>query len=163
VTASKGTDVAGTIVCGVTDSAEGRAAAQLAGALCERLEARLVLVHAIETAPRGADAGPHARCRREAAERTLELIASATAVPRGTELRVQYGDRAAELARVAFEEGADLIVLGSRGRGWRGRRLGSALARELEATTPAPVLVAPPQTRTRSDRRLSVPQSSAAG
>ena len=37
----------GTIVCGVTDSAEGRAAAQLAAALAARLGLRLVLVHIV--------------------------------------------------------------------------------------------------------------------
>jgi nucleotide-binding universal stress UspA family protein len=92
----------------------------------------------------------------------LEHIARAAGVPRGTELRVEFGDRAERLGRVAFDEGADLVVLGSRRRGWRRRGLGFALARELEATTPSPVLVAPPQTRRRSERRLSAPPASPA-
>jgi hypothetical protein len=39
--------------------------------------------------------------------------------------------------------------------GLRGRRLRWKLARELEAATPVPVLLAPPQSRKRRDRRLS--------
>jgi hypothetical protein len=45
-------------------------------------------------------------------------------------------------------------VLGSRLAGLGGRNLRCALARELEAATPVPVVVAPPATRQRSDRRL---------
>jgi hypothetical protein len=47
-------------------------------------------------------------------------------------------------------------VLGSRSSGLGNRKLRCTLARELEATTPVPVLVAPPSTRTRSDQRLAV-------
>ena len=72
-------------------------------------------------------------------------------------LRVVLGDPADALAHVAAEEGADLIVLGSRFAGFGGRNLRCALARELEAATPVPVVVAPPSTRKRSDRRLSAP------
>jgi hypothetical protein len=49
-----------------------------------------------------------------------------------------------------------LIVLGSRATGFGSRKLRCTLARELEATTPVPVLVAPPSTRKRSDNRLSL-------
>jgi nucleotide-binding universal stress UspA family protein len=69
---------------------------------------------------------------------------------------VVLGDRAEALAQVAAEEGADLIVIGSRSVGLGSRKLRCTLARELEAATPVPVLVAPPATRKRSDRRLSV-------
>ena len=71
------------------------------------------------------------------------------------ELRLAHGDRAERLAQFAAEEGVDLIVLGSRPQGLRGRKLRCTLARELEAATPVPVLIAPPQTRKRSDRRLA--------
>jgi nucleotide-binding universal stress UspA family protein len=155
----EGADLAGTMLCGVTDSPEGRTAAQVAGALSDRLGVRLVLVHVVDGSP-GGSRERTAQQGRVAAERTLETIASAAAVPRGTELRVEFGRRAELLARIAAEEGADLIVLGSRARGWHGRRLRCRLARELEVATPSPVLIAPPQTRKRSDRRLTVAESS---
>jgi nucleotide-binding universal stress UspA family protein len=126
----------GTIVCDVTDSLAGRSAAEFAGALGARLGLRLVLVHV------GNDA-----------ERTLETVARR--LGRLTETRVAMGDHAEALARVAAEEGADLIVVGGRPVGLGGRHLRWTLARELEAATPVPVLVAPPSTRKRSDRRLS--------
>jgi hypothetical protein len=49
-----------------------------------------------------------------------------------------------------------MIVLGSRPTGFGGRKLRCTLARDLEAATPVPVVVAPPSTRKRSDHRLSL-------
>jgi nucleotide-binding universal stress UspA family protein len=66
------------------------------------------------------------------------------------------GEPAEALAQVAAEEGADLIVLGSRSTGLGGRKLRCTLARELEAATRVPVVVAPPSTRKRSNHRLSL-------
>jgi nucleotide-binding universal stress UspA family protein len=66
------------------------------------------------------------------------------------------GERADALARVAAEEGADLIVIGSRPAGLGNRKLRCTLARELEAATPIPVVVAPPTTRKRANHRLAV-------
>ena len=128
----------GTIVCDVTDPLAGRSAAEFAAALGARLGLRLVLVHV------GAEA-----------ERTLEQVTQG--FEREAETRVAVGDHAEALARVAAEEGADLIVVGGRPAGLGGRNLRWTLARELEAATPVPVLVAPPCTRKRSDRRLSAP------
>ena len=140
---------AGTIVCGVAESPEGRSAVELARALGARLGLRLVLVHVVDGVHPGTEDSVTARQRQTGAERML------TAIGNGTEKRVMLGERANALARVAAEEGADLIVLGSRPAGLGNRKLRCTLARELEAETPVPVLVAPPATRRRSDRRLS--------
>lgn len=134
----------GTIVCGVTESPDARNAADLAHALGRRLGLRLVLVSVVDCVPQGS---------RESLERTLDEIARE--IGNGTEQRVVVGDRAEALAQIAAEEGADLIVLGSRPTGLGSHKLRCTLARELEATTPLPVLVAPPSTRKRSDHRLS--------
>lgn len=142
----------GTIVCGVTESPDGRSAAELAHALGLRLGLRLVLVYVVDGVPRGTHESLTARQRQAGAERTLHAVARE--IGNDTEKRVVLGDRAEALARVAAEEGADLIVLGSRPAGLGGRKIRSTLARELEATTPVPVLVAPPSTRKRSDHRL---------
>jgi len=143
----------GTIVCGVTDSADGQGAAELARALGTRLDLRLVLVHVVDGVPRGTEGSLTARQRQDGAERVLD--STARELGSGTETRMVLGDRAESLAQVAAEEGADLIVLGSRAAGIANRKLRCTLARELEVETPVPVLVAPPSTRMRSDHRLS--------
>jgi nucleotide-binding universal stress UspA family protein len=126
----------GTIVCDVTDPPAAGAAAALAGALAGRLRARVVLVAVV-----GGDA--HRRALLDADDLGIQA-----------ETRVALGDHAEALARVAAEEGADLVIVGARAVGLGGRNLRCALVRDLEAVTPVPVLVAPPSTRRRSVRRL---------
>ena len=123
----------GTIVCDVTDRLAGGSAAEFAAAIAARLGLRVVFV----SVGRGA--------RPELAE--------------DAELRIVPGDHAEAVARVAAEEGADLLVVGARPSGLGGRHLRWRLARELEAATPVPVLVAPPSTRRRSSRRLAAAAS----
>lgn len=144
----------GTIVCGVAESAEGRSAAELARALGARLGLRLVLVHVVDGVPREAHQSLTARQRQRGAEVLVNAIARE--IGNGTEQRIVLGDRAEGLAQVAAEEGADLIVLGARRAGLGNRKLRCTLARELEAATPVPVLVAPPSSRKRTDQRLAV-------
>jgi nucleotide-binding universal stress UspA family protein len=122
----------GTIVCGLTRSAAARDAAELGAALAARLGMRLVLVHVSQDSDAGVEATPGAE-----------------------DVRFVHGSPAEAIADVAAEEGADLIVLGSRAGGLRRRLLRSGLARELEQATPVPVLVAPPSTRARSGHRLA--------
>ena len=150
----------GTIVCGVTDTREGRDAAQLGRALSERLGLRLVLAHAVDV-PRGAQESLTGRQRRRGAEQALAEIADGLDGRDEVATRVAFGDPAELLAWIAAEERAAMIVLGSRAQGLLRRRLRCRLARTLRAATPVPVLVAPPQTRKRSGHRLAVPQASA--
>jgi nucleotide-binding universal stress UspA family protein len=150
----------GTIICGVSETPDGRVATELARALGARLGLRLVLVHVIDGVPPGADDSLSARQRQSGAEQMLTEIARE--IGNGTEKRVLLGDRAETLARVAAEEGADLVVVGSRSAGLGNRKLRSNLARELEAVTPVPVAVAPPATRRRSARRLNAAANSSA-
>lgn len=150
----------GTIVCGVSESAEGRGAAELAAALAARLRLRVVLVHVVDGAEAAAPESLGARQRRSGAERMLAELARDVGV--AAETRLVLGRRGDALAGVAAEEGADLIVVGSRAGGFRGSALRSGLARELEAATPVPVLVAPPPTRRRSQLRLAAAAHAAA-
>jgi nucleotide-binding universal stress UspA family protein len=143
----------GTIVCGFTESPDGRLAAELAHALGARLGLRLVLVHVLDGVPPDAEESLTARQRQRGAELAME--ATVRELGHDTESRLVLGGRAESLAEVAAEEGADLIVLGSRPAGLGSRNLRCSLARELEAETPVPVLVAPPSTRRRSTRRLA--------
>ena len=139
----------GTIVCGVVDAPEGRAAAQLAGALAARLGLRLVLVHV----------GDRSQPEAERAQETFHFVLDALDRNDCFEVRVVTGNRVDALAGVAAEEGADLIVVGSRLRGARARQLRCSLARELEAAQAVPVLIAPPSTRRRSNRRLALAEA----
>jgi len=147
-------EMRGTIVCGVIDGAEGHAAAQIASALAARLRLRLVLVHVVPTVG-SLPAAPREE-RRE--QDLLERALGATGLDGDYEVetRVVAGSRVDALAEVAADEGADLIVLGSRPRGARGRQLRCALAVELEAAQAVPVLIAPPASRRRSKRRLAL-------
>jgi nucleotide-binding universal stress UspA family protein len=115
---------------------------------------RLVLVSVVDGVPAEAMESLTGRQRQSGAERTLHELACE--VGDGAEVRVVHGRRADALAQVAAEEGADLIVVGSRPAGLGSGKLRSALARELEAVTPVPVLVAPPSTRRRSLQRLAM-------
>jgi nucleotide-binding universal stress UspA family protein len=144
----------GTIVCGVDGTPEGRAAADLAAALGARLDLRLVLVSVVHGLPAEAGESVTARQLRSGTERALQEVAGE--IGYGVETRLVHGRRAEAIAQVAAEEGADAIVVGSRPAGLGNRKLHSTLARELEAVTPVPVLVAPPSTRRRSERRLAM-------
>jgi nucleotide-binding universal stress UspA family protein len=144
----------GTIVCDVTDRPAGQSAAEFAGALGARLGLRLVLVYVVSGLPPVARESVTGRQDRTGAERTLEAIARD--LGHDAETRLVEGEHAEALARVAAEEGADLVLVGGRAAGMGGRSLRWKLARELEAATPVPVLVAPPSTRKRSDRRLTM-------
>jgi nucleotide-binding universal stress UspA family protein len=150
----------GTLICGVSETDDGRAAVELGQALAARLGLRLVLVHVVDGVPPGTHESLSARQRQAGSERILKGIARS--LGDGTESRIVVGDRAEALAQVAAEEGADLIVIGSRPAGLGNRKLRSTLARELEAATPIPVVVAPPTTRRRSDHRLAIAAGAAA-
>jgi nucleotide-binding universal stress UspA family protein len=113
-----------------------------------------VLVHVVDGVPPGSDESLSARQRQAGAERVLNEIARD--IGEGTEKRIMLGNRADALAQVAAEEGADLVVIGSKPAGFGSRKLRSTLARELEAATPIPVVVAPPTTRKRTEQRLTV-------
>jgi nucleotide-binding universal stress UspA family protein len=135
--------MSGTILCGVDDSQSARDALQLAAALSERLRVRLVVAHVASWKS------------AEEAERSVSRWVAEAASSAHADVRVAVGDRAARLAQIAAEEGADLIIVGS-GRADRLRlRPGRVLARELESTTACPVVIAPPQTRPRSQLRLA--------
>jgi nucleotide-binding universal stress UspA family protein len=69
------------------------------------------------------------------ARRLLELVAG----------RVEFGDPAARLARVADEVRATLIVVGSRGRGRTGSLLLGSVSQSLASSPSRPVVVVPPE------------------
>ena len=148
----------GTIVCGVSDTYEGRGALELALELSERLALRLVLVHVADGigVPNGNGDEDYEsvsmRNDRLGAARLLERLAAEYGIADTAERREGVGDPAAILGQVAAEEAADVIVVGSRLRGRFRRGLESGLAQELETATTIPVVIAPPRRRSRGTR-----------
>jgi nucleotide-binding universal stress UspA family protein len=139
----------GTIVCEIDDTEAGRGALAVAAGLSERLGLRLVLAHVADGIPSlDVDRGERVtmKDRHEGAARLVARLAAEHGLAERAEQRSAVGDTATLLGQIAAEEAADLIVVGSRARGRLRRGLESRLARQLETTTPVPVLIAPPRT-----------------
>ena len=142
----------GTLVCGLTGGEEAAGTVELAVELTQRLGMRLVLAHVTQGfAPRanGVDVEESVTMKgdRVGAERLLGRLAAEHGVAETAQRRIAVGQPATLLGQIAAEEAADLILVGSRQRGWPRRGLESRLAAQLETETPVPILIAPPRTR----------------
>ena len=143
------------IVCGVDGSAESQAALRVAARLADQLKLRLVVAHVAEPAfvpyagatAVGGVAARHAvmeevESQQEVAERLLEQVVVAAGVD--AERRTAVGVPAERLAEIADEVDAELIVVGSRGRGaFKAAFLGS-VSNALVGVARCPVLIVPP-------------------
>lgn len=126
----------GTFICAVDDSAEAEEALRVAALLCTGVDCRLLVVHVVDAAGSGS---AFRRSADERGRRFLDRLLAAHDLD-GTDRRVEVGAPARELARVAAEEAACLILVGSgRARRWRRR-----LPADLAATAGCPVVVVPP-------------------
>jgi nucleotide-binding universal stress UspA family protein len=145
----------GCIVCGVDGSADSQAALGIAADMAERLRLRLIMANVVEpshTPERGAAsfAGavsqprfPTAADQEAVAKGLLTRLSAARGLERA-DRRVVTGHPAERLADLADEEGAELIVVGSRGRGaFKAAFLGS-VSTSLIGVARCPVLVVPP-------------------
>ena len=144
------------IVCGVDGSSDSQAALKVAAGLADRLGTRLVLAHVAEpahipyaaAAPFGGMGGTMAVTAEidsgeEAGERLLEQVAIDAGLV-DADRRVAVGFPAERLAELADEENAELIVVGSRGRGaFKAAFLGS-VSSSLVGIARCPVLIVPP-------------------
>ena len=144
------------IVCGVDGSPDSQAALEVAARLSARLGLRLVIAHVAEpayipyaaAAPFGGMVGRHAvmaeaKSEEKAAERLLEHIVVAAGFT-DAERRAVVGVPAERLADLADDEDAELIVVGSRGRGaFKSAFLGS-VSNSLVGVARCPVLIVPP-------------------
>jgi nucleotide-binding universal stress UspA family protein len=138
----------GAIICGVDDSPGGAEALRVARDLSNDLEVRLVLAH-VAAGYRTADGaeGLTSVQARQGASRLLERLAREHGVKDTADQRVDVGEPAEALARIAAEEAATVIIVGSRRQGRSQRKLLSALAGDLLGTAPCPVVVVPPAAR----------------
>jgi nucleotide-binding universal stress UspA family protein len=144
--------MAGCVVCGVDDSSGARKAARVADGLARDLGARLVLVHAGPVAPAVLYGVPfdNDAFQREVmddAKRLLDDVARGCTVAHVSH-RVELGSPADVLARVLEDEHADLLVVGTRGRGAMRSVLLGSVSHEMLAISPCPVVVVPPHTVT---------------
>jgi nucleotide-binding universal stress UspA family protein len=143
------------IVCGVDGSPDSQAALQVAARLAKQLDLRLIAAHVGEpayvpyaaAAPFGGMAGRYAlmeevESHQEIAEQLLEQVVATAGVD--ADRRTAVGVPAERLAEIADEVDAELIVVGSRGRGaFKAAFLGS-VSNALVGVARCPVLIVPP-------------------
>jgi nucleotide-binding universal stress UspA family protein len=141
--------VARSIVCGVDGSIEARAAVRVASRLSEKLGLRLVVAYVTQAGVFATGGrpdpvtGPASEEELHAGEVLLAQIVVDQRVV-DAEQRSLYGFPAERLADLADEEDAELIVVGSRGRGaFKAAFLGS-VSTNLIGVARCPVLVVPP-------------------
>lgn len=133
-----------TIVCAFSDSPGAVEAVRVANALSAGFGVRLVLAHAAGGFSNAAESLSTARALQDGA-RLLERTAREHKL--AAEQRVEVGEPAEVLSRIAAEERATVIVVGSRRQGRRRAKLRSVLAEDLAATASCPVVVVPPPRR----------------
>ena len=134
----------GAIVCAVDDSPEAGEALRAAARLSYDAGLRLVAVHVDEHTDAGSN---NLAAAEQRGRQLLDRLLATHGLTGHVDKRVEVGERANELARVAEEEAASVIMVGSRRRHWwRGRRT-SKLTGDLAATAPGPVVVVPPARR----------------
>ena len=133
------------IVCGVDDSSGARKAAHVADELARDLGARPVLVHGAPVAPPVMygvpfDNDAFQREVLEDARPLLEDVAS-TCTAADVSQRAELGSPVEVLVRALEDERAELVVVGTRGRGAMRSVLLGSVAHEMLAVSSCPVVV----------------------
>ena len=117
--------------------------------LAGRLDARLLIVNVLEKR-RLAGSGSHERVDQARAEREAHLVKvvrDARAAGVTAEFLVWEGDPGGSIAAAAEAEGADLVVVGTRGRSGAERMLLGSVSDHVVRHAGCPVLVVRPSTR----------------
>jgi len=158
IDSNKGGNVTPTsVLVGVDGSQHARVALRHAARLAAELDARLVVAHVVQPSISPPGFGPTAR--QLAGIPVDALVAGGEALVdrildeehlADVDRRIVYGFPADRLADIADEEGAELIVVGSRGRGaLRAAVLGS-VSTDLIGVARCPVVVVPRGTESAS-------------
>jgi len=134
------------IVVGVDDSLGARAALDWALDEARRQGARVEVLHAFEVEVAwidGADFARWSQLQRQAAEAALSMVVEDAASPASVEVDARVVEGNPVTVLVEASQHADLLVVGSRGRGGlRGLLLGSVSQRCVERAD-CPVVVVP--------------------
>lgn len=133
------------IICGINDSAGARDALRVAAALSAHFNTRLVLAHIAESWSSADDQARDVDDPRQGGARLLERAAREHHVH--AESRVEVGEPAEGLSRIASEEAASVIIVGSRRKSSIRRRRRTHFSNDLAALAPCPVVVVPPGPR----------------
>jgi nucleotide-binding universal stress UspA family protein len=136
-----------TILCAVDESPGAAEAVAVASGLSNDLGLRLVLAHVVDGYRHTNGIAMGGIKAQEGGRRLLERIARTHSLAGSADRRAEVGDRASQLSRIAGEEAAAMIVLGSHNRSRGRRNLMSRLSAELRSTAPCPVVVVPPRPR----------------
>jgi nucleotide-binding universal stress UspA family protein len=141
---------AGPLVCAVDDSPEASSAFGVATRLARRLERGLVLVQVIADAPpppaTSRVPGGHQQLAAAEQARSEELLAELVAqhgFAAGTAQRIEFGHEAETIRRVADEEDAALIAVGTRRLGALRAAFAGSDSRRLMETSERPLLLVP--------------------
>ncbi len=144
------------IVCGISESSEAPAVAAVAGELVAALGLHLVLVHVrLPIAPAGTAAlSRHSiavqadvlleRERRLSMELVERAVEWSRCPPEQVEAAVETGEPAQRIEALADEVAAELIVVGSRGRGRLSAAMLGSTSRTLASSASRPVAIVGP-------------------
>ena len=127
-----------------TDFSDASAhALKMAAMLARDYSARLILLHAMEPPIYYGELGVSFSAPESYRESALDRVAALvhSLAPLNAEPLLLDGVAAPEILRVAKEEHADMIVLGSHGRTGIGRVLMGSVAEEIARKAPCPVLI----------------------
>ena len=149
-----------TIVCGLDGSAAAITALRSAAELAHGLGGRLLALHVRAATPTqlapsiGGPRQPFVE-PLDAARAAVALVERPVAdldpgVP--TTMRIESGNPAACLARVAAETGHGIVVVGSHRHGLLRSALLGSVSLRLAATAPVPVMIVPPTPASPDDR-----------
>ncbi len=144
-----------TIVCGVDGSSAARDAASAAARLADALGHELVLVHAVER-PVGVGYSAHGRFLDRyaypgpsedplagAGRHIVEGLAAELKLDPLTVQRIEMGEPATVVIDVAETYGAELVVVGTRGRGKIASAVLGSVSSAVVSLSSCPVLVVP--------------------
>jgi nucleotide-binding universal stress UspA family protein len=140
----------GPVVCCLDDSDGARQALSYADVLAKRLGLELVLLHvgpSTEAPGVSAARAGQRRLRDEElrdAESLLVHLAQEAGVDPAVRRRTAIGDTAERVIAVCAEEGASLVVLGSRGRGGVAAALLGSVSSAVSANAPCACVIVPP-------------------
>lgn len=141
--------IVGRVLAPVDLTAASEHQVQIAGALASAVDVPLLLAHVVE--PLRFPGPPNVQRprvdgeRRARSEQALQELMAAVPAGARSEALTAFGDPAEEIAKIAKERGAGLIVIGLHGSPLAGPRMGSVTYRVL-CLSQIPVLALPPVT-----------------